>query len=99
MRHWLGLGMLWIAFLAGVFTGGCATARDKLLVDMPPKYACRIHGRVEKAYKVGLKYYCQKCVDENLGQAEVVVNTIPTTREEEKGNGLQVKEEEKEEGK
>ena len=54
---------------------GCASIQKPKLfeTDNPPGHECATHGAIERVYKVGVKYYCKTCVDENIGQVEMII--------------------------
>lgn len=60
---------------------GCSgIPKAKLLeTDTPEGYRCKTHGENKRSYKVGLKYLCKICVDENIGQVEMFLPTPEDT--------------------
>ena len=66
-----------VMLIAALAIAGCTNVpKPKLLkVETPPGYTCKVHGKHPHAYKVGLKYYCTQCVDENIGQVEMVIDS------------------------
>ena len=67
---------LWVAiiYLCGLICGCSSIQKPKLLeTDNPPGYECATHGAIARVYKVGAKYYCKTCVDENIGQVEMII--------------------------
>jgi hypothetical protein len=54
---------------------GCASIRKPKLLetDNPPGHLCKTHGAIARVYKIGVKYYCKTCVDENIEQVEVML--------------------------
>ena len=64
------------ALIMMTLLAGCASIRKPKLfeTDNPKGYSCKVHGAIARAYKIGFKYYCKPCVDDNIGQVELIVN-------------------------
>ena len=65
--------MRYMILILAITMAGCTSVpKPKLFeTDNPEGYTCKTHGSIERVYKVGVKYYCKPCVDENIGQVEM----------------------------